>query len=514
MISIMSRQPDEVSYVALFGIAAALLLIYQLGVYIYNIWFHPISKYPGPVLAAASRIPLVWRLAEGDSVAWTTQLHARYGDVVRVAPNELSYANSQAFKDIYGHRKAGQPSFLKDPRFYIDEYTAVDPTRPDTSGNTIISANDPDHSRMRRIFSHAFSDKALKQQEHIFMTYVDLLLSKMHETVSVNKDHEFDMVSWYNYTTFDVMGDLTFGEPLGLLEGSEYTPWVKGIYQHLRFGTLLRSVKYFPRLETALEKMLPTSLREKQKEHYQYSADRVTKRLEKGTTQPDIWNLILQKDESKGLSLKEMHTNSSIFMAAGTETTATALSGLTYYLLMNPDKMKKLTDEIRGAFSSDDDIHMEKLAQLKYMHACVEEGLRMYPPVPVGLPRWTPAAGAEICGQYVPPKTCVYVTQWSTYQNEKNFKDAYQFIPERWTDVEFASDDKSALQPFSVGPRNCLGKNMAYHEVRLILAKVLWHFDLHLCEESVKWADQKVWTLWDKGPLMCKTTPVKHASAL
>lgn len=73
---------------------------------------------------------------------------------------------------------------------------------------------------------------------------------------------------------------------------------------------------------------------------------------------------------------------------------------------------------------------------------------------------------------------------------------------------EYASDNKAALQPFSTGPRNCLGKNMAYHEMRIILASVLYDFDFELCPESENWADQKVWTLWTKHPLIVKLRAV------
>jgi hypothetical protein len=59
-------------------------------------------------------------------------------------------------------------------------------------------------------------------------------------------------------------------------------------------------------------------------------------------------------------------------------------------------------------------------------------------------------------------------------------------------------------QPFSIGPRNCIGKNLAYNEVGLILARVLWKFDLELCDESNGWHEQKAYTLWEKPPLLCK----------
>jgi cytochrome P450 len=226
----------------------------------------------------------------------------------------------------------------------------------------------------------------------------------------------------------------------------------------MRFGAILFAIRYFPILERALLMCVPPSINEKRKEHGKFASERVNKRLARETSKPDIWNLVLKRDEASGLSLKEMHSNAGIFMLAGTETTATLLSGLTYYLLKNPDKLKKLCEEIRGSFSSDADLTLEKLAQLNYMHACIEEGLRMYPPVPNGGARLIPPGGAEVCGEQIPAGTSVYTTQFCVYRNPKNFRDPYEFIPERWISEDYASDIKSALQPFSVGPRNCLGK--------------------------------------------------------
>ncbi|KAL1581713.1 hypothetical protein WHR41_09506 [Cladosporium halotolerans] len=90
--------------------------------------------------------------------------------------------------------------------------------------------------------------------------------------------------------------------------------------------------------------------------------------------------------------------------------------------------------------------------------------------------------------------------------NPKSFKSPDSFVPERWIagNDEYASDNKQGFQPFSFGPRMCLGKNMAYHEIRLILAKLFYNFDLELCEESRVWNKQKVFLMWDKGPLYCR----------
>jgi cytochrome P450 len=104
----------------------------------------------------------------------------------------------------------------------------------------------------------------------------------------------------------------------------------------------------------------------------------------------------------QGLSREEMHSNANLFMIAGTETTATLLSGVTYHLLQNPAVLSAVVTEIRGTFASSEEINMQGLQQLKYLSACLQEGLRIYPPVPRGLPRKTPPQGAEILGEKIP----------------------------------------------------------------------------------------------------------------
>ena len=92
-----------------------------------------------------------------------------------------------------------------------------------------------------------------------------------------------------------------------------------------------------------------------------------------------------------------------------------------------------------------------------------------------------------------------------------NFHLPSAFIPERWlpsstadSTSPFYKDHRGASQPFGLGPRNCLGKNLAYSEMRVILARVLWNFDLQLCEESADWEKQNTYMLWEKKPLVCR----------
>lgn len=211
----------------------------------------------------------------------------------------------------------------------------------------------------------------------------------------------------------------------------------------------------------AIRALMPKSRNKQRYEHLNHSVTRVTKRLEKGRQAEgvDLWDLVLAQEDGKGLSRGEMDSNASLFMIAGTETTATLVSGLTYLLLKHPKCMHKVVEEIRGAFASSDDMTMEKLAALLYFAACIKEAFRLYPPVPLGLPRRTPEDGSMICGQFVPPNTIVTTPQLAMYTSPDNFKRPQEFVPERWLgDKEFEDDQRHALQPFSMGTRDCLGK--------------------------------------------------------
>jgi cytochrome P450 len=238
-------------------------------------------------------------------------------------------------------------------------------------------------------------------------------------------------------------------------------PWVSTIFTSLKISTRIGIIMSYRWLMEAF-KLLSTKARNKKRyNHFMHSVTRVTKRLEKGrdTEGVDLWDLVLAQKEGKGLTRGEMDSNASLFMIAGTETTATLVSGLTYLLLKNPMCMKKLVDEIRGAFADTNDMTMEQLAALPYFAACIKEAFRLYPPVPLGLPRITPEDGSTICGQFIPPNTICMIPQLAMYTHPDNFRNPLEFIPDRWLgDARFKDDQRQALQPFSVGSRDCVGK--------------------------------------------------------
>jgi cytochrome P450 len=125
----------------------------------------------------------------------------------------------------------------------------------------------------------------------------------------------------------------------------------------------------------------------------------------------------------------------------------------------SPGIFERAAHEIRGIFTKAEDITATSTADLVYFKACIEEGLRMHPPLVGTMPRVVPEGGATICGRFVPGKLSMGVNHWATYRSERNFKNADTFCFERWLrDEEYADDDRAALQPFSFGPRICVAK--------------------------------------------------------
>lgn len=168
---------------------------------------------------------------------------------------------------------------------------------------------------------------------------------------------------------------------------------------------------------------------------------------------------ILKSDEKNGMTVEEMYTTAQVLIVAGSETTATGLTAATYFLLSNSRSWQKLCSEIRNRFREEKDITIQSTAGLTYLNAVIDETLRLCPPGPGTFPRTVPSSGRIICGQWVPGGYSVGVHHLSTGRSISNFREAESFIPERWLgDERFSGDKKSAMQAFSFGPRNCIGK--------------------------------------------------------
>ena len=361
---------------------------------IYNLYFHPLRHFPGPKLYLV--LPTLRAIDSllGRREAKTIALHEQYGDVVRVAPGVLTFTCPEAWKDIYGHGHAELPKAIG------GDYRIG--ATPD-----IIHADAPTHFRYRRAMLLAFSDKALGEQEKLMGVYIDLLMARLREVAASGKPT--DMVRWFNFTTFDLIGDLSFGEALGGLRYGTTNEWVHKIQQMIKVFPMLFMLRSFPLTAALLHVVSGDRLRKAHHDHRAMVKALVTKRIKDAELEHrgDFMDFFMRsRGKEHELTDDELAANADTLMIAGSETTSTLLSGVTYFLLSTPGTLEKCTEEVRSAFERTEDITFGAASmKLPYMLACLNEALRMYPPVPVAMLRETlPDQMTPIAGFLVPGK--------------------------------------------------------------------------------------------------------------
>ena len=236
--------------------------------------------------------------------------------------------------------------------------------------------------------------------------YVDLFIEKLRGLAMA--DTPVDMVKWYNFTTFDLIGDLAIGKSFDCLKDSQYHSWVSGIFNSIKIGPFIRTMATYTDIQRLMRLLAPASVKAARARHEAYVHVNAQERIDKGVMEErrDFLSYILgNRGEKDGITDKEIAVNCGFLILAGSETTATALSGTTYYLLKTPAALRKVTAAIRGAFASEDEINFVNVsARLPYTLACFHEGLRIYPPGPTGAPRRTAKGGGytNIAGHQVP----------------------------------------------------------------------------------------------------------------
>ncbi|RAK80219.1 cytochrome P450 [Aspergillus fijiensis CBS 313.89] len=462
------------------------------------LWLSPLASVPGPATRKFSYLPCAFQSFRGREAQAVRDLHGTYGPVVRVSPEMVSFIGPTAWKEIYGH--IGTRKFKK------SGYRRLRPGVPD-----LLTANGPEHARQRAALNRAFAERALREQEHYFQDHIDLLLKRLDQRCAAAET--VDMVQWVEFLAFDLIGTLAFSSSFQCLESQQYHPWVTllmNFFKSTHYFLTARMLGLFFPLALALG---PIRHLLKGQEHLRRSYAKVQERLAMPPDEGrhDLWTYISRQNTEKAgaMSVEEMEVNAALVIPAGSDTIATAVSGCLYLLLRNPRPLVRLQAELTTAFASESEITMARVARLPYLSAVIEEALRMYPPLSSDLRREVPAGGASVAGQFLPGGTIISVYALAACYHRDNFTRPEDFTPERWLPTperpEWARNDHlEASQPFSVGPRNCIGMGLAYAEMKLILARLLSRFDFDLLDDGFAIEKQRVYIMWEKPPLHVK----------
>ncbi|PYH61222.1 cytochrome P450 [Aspergillus niger CBS 101883] len=366
--------------------------------------------------------------------------HRKYGSIVRVGPTNISFSTPEAIRDIYGH---GTPA-LKD-----DFYQTFN-----SSHLNVSDAQERDvHSIKRKRFAIAFSQKRIVELEPVVQDH----LQRVFHILDFANGKEVDM----KQIMMNLMYNLIFihhllSSTLHISTSLGWAPRIRSLLKHLtcwhsgwKHGTQLQHITtHFVR-------------------------ERVNMDIERRPLCLELGELVTEAQ--------------NLFSAAGGNTEI-ALTSIIWYLASNPHIVRRLRAELADALLPQTDpsapISYDLVKNLPYLRACIDEGLRLRPSIRGGLPRVVPKGGMMVSGEWLDEGTTVSVSTYTVHRDPDIVgADPERYIPERWLQPD-ARDMQRGFLAFSQGGRGCLGRNIAYFQMQLVIAALVWRYDFALREEG------------------------------
>ncbi|KAJ1023547.1 hypothetical protein NDA16_003164 [Ustilago loliicola] len=494
LVKTIFTPPSCLSFLTQLSIATLVLLS---GWMLYNLIISPLSRYPGP-LSARLGIPFwrFWHTLQGNYAPVLHALHMQHGDVVRIGPTHLSFADPSAMNSIYSLSDGTSSKFRKSNFYRSFQVFKSHPS--------IFSERDPhQHSKRRRAVASAYSMNSLVKLEEYVEDVSELLLKRLDELVdtkAVSTDGEKTKMKairldpWFHYFAMDVVGELAFGQSFNLLHrGKDDERFLTGVLNLSQWGAVAGCL---PLLSSWILWLFP---RVTGQPGGSVIGDKTTSRIQTRyadvednggvAARPDMLTKFMEArdpDTKEKLSMKQVLFTASSVMSAGSDTTATSLTIFFGYLLDNPQCYAKLRQEINNAADSgqlSSPVKYARGAQLEYLQACIKEALRLSPPISMDLPRYVPSGGA-IIGRNphpIPAGTTVGISPYVLHRNKEAFgDDAEIYRPERW--LEGGEEGRKAMERYNMtfggGSRACIGKNISLMELSKIIPEILLRYDI------------------------------------
>jgi cytochrome P450 len=242
-----------------------------------------------------------------------------------------------------------------------------------------------------------------------------------------------------------------------------------------------------------LDKILFPKIASGRERYMKYSKAQALERMKLGddSDRRDFFYYLLKAKDPEtgvGFSTPELWGESNLLIIAGSDTTSTALAASFFYLVHNELALQKVTKEVRDIFEDLEDIQAgPKLSACTYLRAVLDESMRLSPPVGGLLPREVLSGGITVDGESFPEGVVVGTPHYTIHHNPDYFPSPFTFNPERWiadSSPSVTADSialaRSAFCPFSIGPRGCIGKGMAYTELSTALARTLYLYHMRL----------------------------------
>lgn len=445
---------------------ATLALLAAISYVVYRTYFDPLSHVPGPFICRLTSLWVWIHSCLGDECRQIDALHAKYGPVVRIAPNEVVFSEGEALVPIYSERGG----FLKSPAYANFDFEGH---------QTIFSARDPAHRAKRSkavvpMFSTAAIRSSLDTIEGCIDQFVKRLQSEVEEARSRAKEtgrsQPVDVLNLTRGLALDAVTSYLFGKPYdGCNEKTSRLSASMFVDSVVSFGRFFYLPNYlFGHVFTICQKLFPPSLEENASIE---KVDTFTKALTHNPPSEDLYQTRLL---NSGITCEETNIQMQDVIFAGTDTTGTNLAMLLWNLTNHPSVLHKLHQELTEAETTTPNYDP---STLPYLNAVIKETLRLSMANPTRFPRivppsgWTYTSPSTSKSYHIPSGTQVGIQPWTLHFKSSVFPDPHTFNPNRWL-----NPTREMLRdwiPFNIGARQCIARNLAMTELLLTARAVV-----------------------------------------
>ncbi|KAK0115636.1 hypothetical protein ONS95_000093 [Cadophora gregata] len=455
-------------------LALPALVVYLCAVILGRLFFHPLSKIPGPKLASITRSYIFYYNATGGSRFYlqVEKLHEKYGPIIRIAPYEIHLSDPENHEKIY---RAGS-KYTKEPTFYAA--FGCETAAFSTPSNSL-------HRTRRAALNPLFSRKRVLDLEDVVQSKVAKLDQRLRDAASTGE--EVDLHYGLRAISVDTITDYGFGKSYDLLEREDLG---RGFFEMMRkLGPAIWFFQQWPFLQPValgipewLARRVSSNLGTTMQLQSECRDNIVVikKAMEAGVkdeSRTTIFHQLLDPNATEGHvvpSVDNLTDEGFVILGAASDTTGNAMTVAMHGVVRNPAIYAKLTAELNEAFPDPtvtlDFITLEKLP---YLTAVIKEGLRLSYGVIGRLPRVVNEPGVSFHGFDIPPCTIVGMSAYMMHRNPEHFPNPDTFDPERWTEPGAARRLDKYLVPFSKGQRQCIGMPLAYCEIYVTLGTLL-----------------------------------------
>jgi len=355
----------------------------------------------------------------------------------------------------------------------------------DLLGNGIFNVDGSMWHSQRKIASHMFTQNQFKNHIwHAIHKNCGMLMQLLH---GVPEGEVVDLFNIMNRFTLDTIGSIGFARDIGSLTNAD-SPFLKSFDRAQQVSVLRFIVPFWK-----IQRFFGTGAEGEVQKHFKLLSDysmetvQLLKEDPTGEKGDSFVGMFIQDAAKNGKVyddefLKDMVLN---FLIAGRDTTAQALSWILWLLMGHPEVEAKIVKEIKDELG-DEPITYDNSSKLKYLQSVINEGLRLYPSVPEDS-KISLADDTLPDGTFIPKGAVVQYAPYAMGRCRDLWgEDAEVFKPERWEGRELPSS--FVYTAFNAGPRECLGKRLAWVEMRACLAEVLRSvtFELAVPRDAIK----------------------------